>query len=137
MESTSTKAGPRISCRSGLKTFASLSPAPPTRRMRARSSAAASFWDRVSGRTRSVLAAGLRSLKPPLAPGYYEELEEVLVAADLGPAMAARLVTGVRARAPRTREEAGDALVTEALALMSKKPRVLIPPLPAGERVGE
>jgi fused signal recognition particle receptor len=56
------------------------------------------------------------------------------VAADLGPAMAARLVTGVRARAPRTREEAGDALVTEALALMSKKPRVPIPPLPAGEQ---
>src|SRR5450759_4386693 len=125
MESTSTKAGPRISCRSGLKTFASLSPAPPTRRMRARSSAAASFWDRVSGRTRSVLAAGLRSLKPPLAPGYYEELEEVLVAADIGPAMAARLVAAVKARAPRTREEAADALVAGAVRVMSIKAREL------------
>jgi fused signal recognition particle receptor len=49
----------------------------------------------------------------------------VLVAADLGPAMAARLVPGVRARAPRTREEAGDALVTTALSLMSSKSRDL------------
>jgi fused signal recognition particle receptor len=93
--------------------------------MRARSSTAASVWDRVSGRTRSVLAAGLRSLKPPLAPGYYEELEELLVAADIGPAMSARLVAAVRARAPRTREEAADALVATALALMSMKPREL------------
>ena len=104
--------------------------------MRARSSAAASVWDRVSGRTRSVLAAGLRSLKPPLAPGYYEALEEVLIAADIGPAMASRLVTGVRTSAPRTREEAADALVATALAVMSKQSRLLLP-LPAGERVGE
>lgn len=93
--------------------------------MRARSSAAASVWDRVSGRTRSVLAAGLRSLKPPLAPGYYEELEEVLVAADIGPAMAARLVAAVKARAPRTREEAADALVAGAVRVMSIKAREL------------
>ena len=105
--------------------------------MRARSSAAASIWDRVSGRTRSVLSAGLRSLKPPLAPGYYEELEELLIGADLGPAMAARLVAGVRKEAPRRREEAADALVATALGLMSKKSRHLIPPLPEGERVGE
>jgi fused signal recognition particle receptor len=103
--------------------------------MRARSSTAASVWDQVSGRTRKALAAGLRSLKPPLAPGYYEELEEVLVGADIGPAMAARLVAGVRTRAPRTREEAADALVATALAVMSKQSRLL--PLPAGERVGE
>jgi fused signal recognition particle receptor len=103
--------------------------------MRARSPAAASIWDRVSGRTRNVLAAGLRSLKPPLAPGYYEELEEVLVGADIGPAMAARLVAGVRKNAPRTQEEAADALVDAAVAVMSKQSRLL--PLPAGERVGE
>ena len=104
--------------------------------MRARSPAAASVWDRVSGRTRGVLAVGLRSLKPPLAPGYYEELEAVLVGADIGPVMAARLGAAVKARAPRTREEAADALVAGALAVMSKKPRDLIPPLPLGERVG-
>jgi fused signal recognition particle receptor len=72
-----------------------------------------------------VLAAGLRSLSPPLAAGYYEELEEILLAADLGPAMAARLAAGVRARAPRTREEAVDALVAVSLSVMSSRPRRL------------
>lgn len=47
------------------------------------------------------------------------------MSADLGPMMAARLVAGVRVRAPRTREEAADALVEAALALMSKRPRDL------------
>src|SRR6266849_7758316 len=131
--STSTKAAPRTSYRSGSKTFANRSPAPPTRRTRARSSTAASVWDRVSGRTRSVLSAGLRSLKPPLAPGYYEELEELLIGADLGPAMATRLVAGVRRQAPRTREEAADALVAAALSVMSTKERSILP-LPLGER---
>jgi fused signal recognition particle receptor len=82
-------------------------------------------WSRVSARTRVVLAAGLRSLRPPLAPGYYEELEELLISADMGPAMAARLTSAARARAPRTREEAGDALVAGALALMSTRARAL------------
>jgi len=100
--------------------------------MPARGPAAASIWNRVTGRTRGVLAAGLRSLKPPLAPGYYEELEEVLVAADIGPAMAARLVADVRNKAPRTREEAAVALVGTALAMMSKQSRLV--GLPAGER---
>ena len=45
--------------------------------------------------------------------------------ADLGPAMASRLVAGVRARAPRTREEATDALVAVALSRMSSHPREL------------
>jgi fused signal recognition particle receptor len=72
-----------------------------------------------------VLAAGLRSLSPPLAAGYYSELEEVLLAADIGPAVASRLVAGVSARAPRTREEAIDALVAVALSLMSHRPRQL------------
>jgi fused signal recognition particle receptor len=49
----------------------------------------------------------------------------VLVSADLGPAMAARLVAGVRAHAPRTREEAADALVVTAVSLMSARPRDL------------
>src|SRR6266851_704781 len=133
--STSTKAAPRTSYRSGSKTFANRSPAPPTRRTRARSSTAASVWDRVSGRTRSALAAGLRSLKPPLAPGYYEELEELLIGADLGPPMATRLVAGVRKQAPRTREEAADALVAAALSVMSTKGLSILP-LPNGDRVG-
>src|SRR6202521_4342586 len=125
---TSTRVVHLISSRLGSRTSASRSPAPPTRRMRARSSTAASVWDRVSGRTRSALGAGPRSLKPPLAPGYYEELEEVLVSADIGPAMSARLVSGVQKQAPRTREEATDALVTRALAVMSTPPRTAAPP---------
>jgi fused signal recognition particle receptor len=82
-------------------------------------------WSRVTGRTRVALAAGLRALSPPLAEGYYEELEDLLVSADLGPAMAARLTSGVRARGPRTREEAVEALVSTALPMMSHKPREL------------
>ena len=80
-----------------------------------------------------MLAAGLRSLSPPLAVGYYTELEEVLLAADIGPAVASRLVAGVRARAPRTRDEAIDALVAVALSLMSPRARDLFA-LPIGER---
>jgi fused signal recognition particle receptor len=57
--------------------------------------------------------------------GFYQELEELLIAADLGPAMAARLTSAVRAKAPRTREEAGEALVAGALAIMSIRPRDL------------
>jgi fused signal recognition particle receptor len=84
-----------------------------------------SVWSRVSGRTRKVLAAGLRALSPPLAAGYYDELEELLIAADVGPAMAARLTAAVRARSPRTREEAESALIEAALAVMSKRLRGL------------
>ena len=82
-------------------------------------------WSRVTGRTRTALAAGLRALSPPLAEGYYQELEDLLVSADLGPAMAARLTSGVRTRAPRTREEAVEALVATAIPMMSRKPREL------------
>jgi len=68
----------------------------------------------------------MRALSPPLADGFYAELEELLLSADLGPEMASRLVEGVRSRAPRTREEAEDALVVVAGSVMSKKPRDLI-----------
>ena len=84
-----------------------------------------SVWSRVGGRTRKVLSAGLRALSPPLAGGYYQELEDLLIAADLGPAMAARLAGAVRARRPRTREEAEAALIDAALSAMSKRPREL------------
>src|ERR1700682_2145848 len=137
MASTSTRAVRRISSPSGSRTFAITMPAPPPRRTPAKGRPAASIWNRVSGRTRGALAAGLRSLKPPLAPGYYEELEELLVAADLGPAMAARLTAGVRARAPRTREEAIDSLVVVALSVMSARDRGLFPLPLRGEGQGE
>src|SRR3982074_1713993 len=118
---------------SASRTSATPTLVPSPRRTQAKEIAAASIWNRVGGRTRSALAAGLRSLKPPLAAGYYEELEELLVAADLGPARAARLAAGVRVRAPRTREEAIDSLVVVALSVMSPRERDLFP-LPEGER---
>ncbi len=49
----------------------------------------------------------------------------MLLAADLGPAMAARLAAGLRSKAPRTREEAVSALVEVATGLMSKRSRDL------------
>ncbi len=83
------------------------------------------MWNRVGQRTRSLLAAGLRALGPPLGDDYYEQLEELLIGADVGPAVASRLSEGVRAKAPRTADEARAALVTAALGVMSKQPRGL------------
>ncbi len=87
--------------------------------------AKASVWSRVGVRTRTVLTAGLRSLSPPLSQGYYEGLEAVLISADLGPAVAARLTASVRVTGPRTREEAEDALVQAAISMMSHRSREL------------
>jgi fused signal recognition particle receptor len=49
----------------------------------------------------------------------------VLISADLGPAVASRLTTGVRDTRPRTREEAEDALVSAAMSMMSGRAREL------------
>ena len=90
------------------------------------------MWSRVGSRTRTLLAAGMRALGPPLGPEYYERLEELLLTADVGPAMASRLRDLVRARAPRTIDEAKEALVKGALSLMSQRPRDLrLEPAPA------
>jgi len=67
----------------------------------------------------------MRALSPPLAAGFYQGLDELLLGADLGPEMASRLVDAVRSRAPRTRDEAADALVAAALEVMSAGPREL------------
>jgi fused signal recognition particle receptor len=82
-------------------------------------------WNRVGQRTRTLLAAGLRALGPPLSDDYYDKLDELLIAADVGPALAVRLSEAVRGRSPRTAAEAREALVTAALAVMSPKPRAL------------
>jgi len=90
------------------------------------------MWSRVGERTRSLLAAGLRALGPPLGAEYYERLEELLLGADVGPAMASRLEQQVRARSPHTADEAREALVAAALSLLSSRPRVLtVDPGPA------
>jgi fused signal recognition particle receptor len=82
-------------------------------------------WNRVGQRTRTLLAAGLRALGPPLGDEYYEQLEELLISADLGPSLAVKLSAQVRARAPRTADEARSALVTAALGMMSSRSRAL------------
>ena len=90
------------------------------------------MWSRVGERTRSLLAAGLRALGPPLGADYYDRLEELLLGADVGPSMASRLVQQVRARAPHTADEAREALVATALSVMSSRPRALtLDPAPA------
>jgi fused signal recognition particle receptor len=83
------------------------------------------MWGRVGARTRTLLAAGLRALGPPLGDTYYEQLEELLITADVGPAMAAGLAAQVRAKSPRTADEAREALVNAAIAMMSTRPREL------------
>jgi len=83
------------------------------------------MWSRVGERTRSLLAAGLRALGPPLRDEYYDDLEEVLLGADVGPAMASKLTREVRKRAPHTIDEAREALVNASLAVMSQRSREL------------
>lgn len=85
----------------------------------------ASMWDRVATRTRTFFSEGLRAAGTPLAPSFYGELEELLVAGDVGPVLAARLAGGVRARRPGTLAAVRDALVQELAAAMSAKPRGL------------
>ena len=90
------------------------------------------MWNRVGQRTRSLLAAGLRALGPPLGDEYYDRLTELLLGADVGPSMASRLVQQVRARSPHTADEAREALVVAAIAVMSDRPRALtLDPAPA------
>ena len=84
-----------------------------------------SIWERVAGRTRGLFGEGLRAAGSPLAPHFYEELEELLVAADVGPALAARVTQSVRERHPRTREAVQEALAAALAAAMSERPRGL------------
>jgi fused signal recognition particle receptor len=86
---------------------------------------AAGVWNRVATRTRSLFQDGLRALGSPLAPEFYESLEELLVAGDVGPVLATRLSVAVRARKPRSLEEAQAGLEAEVVAVLSHEPRSL------------
>ena len=46
------------------------------------------LWNRVASRTRSLFSDGLRTAGTPIEPGFYYQLEELLVAGDLGPSLA-------------------------------------------------
>jgi fused signal recognition particle receptor len=84
-----------------------------------------SLWDRVATRTRTLFTDGLRAAGTPLSPGFYDELVELLLAGDLGPALAKRISDGVRRRRPGTLEAARAALEAELAAAMSDRPRGL------------
>jgi fused signal recognition particle receptor len=85
----------------------------------------ASIWSRVASRTRGLFTEGLRAAGTPLSPGFYEQLEEVLIVGDVGPSLAAELAQRVRGRRPRTLEAAREALIEEVAAVMSPQPRAL------------
>jgi fused signal recognition particle receptor len=72
-----------------------------------------------------LLAGGLESLGTPLRPGFYDELEELLVAADLGPALAGRISAGVRERRPDTLELARACLEAEVVLALVPGSRAL------------
>ena len=82
-------------------------------------------WSRIASRTRDRLRAGLRALEGPLVPQFYDGLEELLVACDLGPAMAVRLTAEVRGQQPRSIEEARRELEEALRKNLSSQPRTL------------
>jgi fused signal recognition particle receptor len=84
-----------------------------------------SAWGRVASRTRSLFQDGLRALGSPLGPEFHDSLEELLLAGDVGPRVAARLAGAVRARRPRSVEEARAVLEAEVVAVLSPAPRTL------------
>lgn len=86
----------------------------------------ATVWQRVASRTRTLFSEGLRAAGTPISPGFYDDLEELLVAGDLGPTLAERITDEVRRRRPRTLEQAREALVEAMAAAMSDRPRGLM-----------
>jgi fused signal recognition particle receptor len=82
-------------------------------------------WNRVATRTRSLFRDGIRALGSPLGPEFHDSLEELLIAGDVGPVLAARLAGAVRARRPRTIEDAQAILEAEVVAILAKGPRTL------------
>ena len=83
------------------------------------------IWDRVATRTRTFFRDGLRALGSPLAPQFYESLEELLIGGDVGPSIATRLTAAVRARKPLNLGEAQAGLEAEVVEILSAKPRAL------------
>jgi len=91
--------------------------------------------DQGVARTRSGVIGRLRSiLSGPLDDAAWEEVEEALIAADVGATLAARVVVGARAR--RDVQNAEAAVSAELLALFAPRdpnpwPRVPAPGVPA------
>lgn len=83
------------------------------------------IWGRIAARSRGLLEAGLKDLGTPLRPGYYEALEELLVAGDLGPQVGARIAARVRDRRPDSVELARAAIEAELVMAMAPGSRRL------------
>ncbi len=86
---------------------------------------AVGVWGPVARRTRSLFQEGLRAAGLPLDAGFYDQLEELLVAGDLGPRLAASVTEGVRRKRPNTLVLARTFLEQELVAAMSPQPRWL------------
>lgn len=83
------------------------------------------LWDRVASRTRALLSDGLNAAGGPVEPGFYEDLDELLVAADLGPTLAAEITAAVRARTPSTMDYARTCLREAVVDNLARQPRWL------------
>lgn len=83
------------------------------------------FWGRVAGRTRDLLAEGLRGAGTPLSESFYEELEELMLAADFGPQVASEIAERVRFLRPNTTEMARRLIESQLVGLFSDRPRWL------------
>ena len=83
------------------------------------------FWGRIAARTRGLFKEGLGDLGTPLRPGYFEDLEELLIAGDLGAELAARIAGRVRERRPDTLELARAVIEAELVLAMSPASRRL------------
>ncbi|HEX6489470.1 MAG TPA: signal recognition particle-docking protein FtsY [Candidatus Dormibacteraeota bacterium] len=80
------------------------------------------LWNRVAARTRRLFTEGLGT---PLEPGFYDSLEERLLAGDLGPQLAAAITAGVREQKPSTLEHAQAALAAQVTMAMHPGTRAL------------
>lgn len=82
--------------------------------------------DRLS-RSRSALTASLGGLfgASSIDDSVWDDLEDALVAADVGPAPASEIVAGVRARKPTTGDEARVALEQELESVLDRSDRAL------------
>jgi fused signal recognition particle receptor len=81
-----------------------------------------SVWNRVAARTRRLFTEGLGT---PVEAGFYDELEERLLAGDVGPQLAASITAGVRAQSPSTLEHAQAVLAAQVTMAMHPGSRAL------------
>ena len=82
----------------------------------------AGLWNRVASRTRKLFTEGLGS---PLKPEFYDNLEEALLAADVGPKLALAISEAVRRSAPRSPETAHAVLAAEVTKALHPGSRAL------------